>query len=70
MPTVRGQDLVLFVHAMWYHFHASDIRMALARRAFWLSRIYPVWADSLSLFCIGIYRSNAALSKLCVDGRH
>lgn len=55
---------------MWYHFHASDIRMALARRAFWLSRIYPVWADSLSLFCIGIYRSNAALSKLCVDGRH
>ena len=68
LPTVRGQDLVLFVHAMWYHFHASDIRMALARRVFWLSRIYPGWVHSLSLFCIGIYHSNAALSKLVQSG--
>ena len=61
-------NLVLFVHAMWYHFHASDIRMALARRVFWLSRIYPGWVHSLSLFCIGIYHSNAALSKLVQSG--
>jgi len=57
-------NIVLFVHAMWYHFHTSDIRTALARNAFWVSRIYPGWTHSLSLFCIAIYHSNAALAKL------
>jgi hypothetical protein len=61
-------NLVLFVHAMWYHFHASAIRMALARRAFWGSLIYPGWVRSLSLFCVAIFHSNAALSKLLHSG--
>ncbi len=61
-------NLVLFVHAMWYHFHASDIRTALNRNAFWTSRVYPRWIHSLSISCIAIYHSNAALSKLLQSG--
>ena len=61
-------NIVLFVHAMWYHFHASDIRTALARNAFWVSSVYPGWTHSLSLFCIAIYHSNAALAKLLQSG--
>ena len=61
-------NIVLFVHAMWYHFHASDIRTALARNSFWISAIYPGWIYCLSLFCIAVYHSNAALSKLLESG--
>lgn len=63
-------NIVLFVHAMWYHFHASDIRTALARNVFWVSRLYPGWTYFLSLFCIAIYHSNAALAKLLDSGIH
>lgn len=61
-------NIVLFVHAMWYHFHANDIRTALARNSFWTCRIYPGWTYCLSLFCIAIYHSNAALSKVLASG--
>jgi len=61
-------NLVLFVHAMWYHFHARDIRTALERNSFWTSRIYPGWTYCLSLFCIAVYHSNAALSKILASG--
>jgi hypothetical protein len=63
-------NIVLFVHAMWYHFHASDIRRALASNTFWVSRIYPGWTYCLSLFCIAIYHSNAALAKILESGFH
>lgn len=63
-------NIVLFVHATWYHFHASDIRRALASNAFWVSRIYPGWTYCLSLFCIAIYHSNAALAKILESGIH
>lgn len=61
-------NLVLFVHAMWYHFYAGDIRTALSRNVFWISRVYPWWIHCLSLYCIAIYHSNAALSKLLQSG--
>ena len=56
-------NIVLFVHALWYHFHARDIRMALARNTFWVSSIYPGWIYTLSLF-----HSNAALAKVLESG--
>lgn len=61
-------NLVLFVHAMWYHFDATNICTALTRNAFWTSRVYPKWIHFLSVFCIAIYHSNAALSKLLQSG--
>jgi hypothetical protein len=61
-------NIVLFVQAMWYHFHAGDIRTAVARNSLWISRIYPGWTYCLSLFCIAIYHSNAALAKVLESG--
>lgn len=61
-------NIVLFVHALWYHFHASEIRTALARDTFWVSSIYPGWIYTLSLFCVALFHSNAALAKVLESG--
>ncbi len=66
--TKNLSNIVLFVQALWYHFHASDIRNALGRNTFWVSRIYPGWVYTLSLFCVALYHSNAAIAKVLESG--
>ena len=61
-------NIVLIIHAMWYHFHYREIKQALRRNCFWQSDLYPNWVFWLSLFCIAIYHSFAGLSKLGVSG--
>ena len=61
-------NMVLVIHAMWYHFHYRKIKEALGKNCFWQSELYPNWAFYLSLFCIAIYHTFAGLSKLVASG--
>lgn len=61
-------NIVLIIHAMWYHFHHRAIKESLTKGCFWRTRIYPNWVFYLSLFCIGIFHTYAGLSKLTESG--
>lgn len=60
--------VLLFVHALWYHFHHREIREALRRGVFWQSEICPAWAFHLSVLCIGAFHTFAGVSKLMTSG--
>ena len=61
-------NMVLIVHALWYHFHYREIKQALRLNCFWQSELYPKWVFWLSFFCIAIYHTYAGVSKLTVSG--
>lgn len=61
-------NMLLLIHAMWYHFYRKDIRAALSAGTFWESPLYPAWAFGLSVFYIGLFHTWAGATKLLTSG--
>ena len=61
-------NLVLLIHAMWYHYHQREIQNSIASGTFWNSKLYPNWALELSVFSLALYHFYAAISKLWFSG--
>jgi hypothetical protein len=60
--------MLLFIHAMWYHFYAQEIRQATRQRRFWTTALYPHWVHALSVFAIGTFYGWSGLNKLLTSG--
>ena len=61
-------NMLLVIHAMWFHFYRREICDSLVARSLWQSAVYPRWAFLLSVFYIGFYHSLAGVSKLRYSG--
>jgi hypothetical protein len=61
-------NVLLLLHALWYHFYAAEIRHARREGCFWQRDLYPRWVHSLSVFAIGMFYGLAGLSKLLEGG--
>jgi hypothetical protein len=61
-------NMLLFIHALWYHLCRGEIRTALAQDRFWNSPVYPRWVYALSVFYIGLFYGLSGLGKLLTSG--
>ncbi len=61
-------NVVLLIHALWYHFYRREIRDAVARGDFWATPLYPRWVYSLCVFYVGCFYGISGLNKLRVSG--
>lgn len=61
-------NMLMVIHAAWYHFYHREIRQALQERRFWKTNLYPRWVFLLSVFYIGLFHTLAGVSKLTTSG--
>jgi len=61
-------NMLMLIHAMWFQFYASDIKMAAAEGRFWKTPLYPRWVFMLSVFYLGWFHSLAGFTKLLKTG--
>lgn len=61
-------NMLLIVHALWYHLCATDIRAALRRGTFWTEPLYPRWVRAAGLLSIGVFYSLVGVNKLLESG--
>lgn len=61
-------NVMLLLHAIWYHCFAREIRQAIAENRFWSTPLYPEWVHSLGVFYIGLFYGMSGLVKLATSG--
>ena len=61
-------NMLLVIHAMWFHFYRDEIKAGIARGTFWADRNYPRWVFWLSIFYLGWFHSLAGFTKLACCG--
>ena len=61
-------NMLLVVHAMWFHFYRDEIRSGIQRGTFWEDRNYPRWVFWLCVFYLGWFHSLAGFTKLACCG--
>jgi hypothetical protein len=66
--TSNISNMLLIIHAMWYHFYRREIATSFSAGTFWNTSLYPQWAFSLSVFYIGLYYTYAGVTKLATSG--
>lgn len=64
----HATNMVLLIHALWYHCYASEIRSARAEGRFWTTLLYPRWVHALSVFYLGMLYGCSGLMKLLSSG--
>lgn len=65
-------NMLLLIHAMWFHFYGHEIKMAAAtgQNGFAASRCYPRWVFWLSVFYLGWFHTLAGVTKVLTTGWH
>lgn len=61
-------NMLLFVHAMWFHFYRHEIAAASRRGDFWSTPCYPRWVLLLCVFYLGWFHSMAGFTKIATSG--
>ena len=61
-------NMLLVIHAMWFHFYRDEIKDGISQGTFWTDRNYPRWAFWLSVFYLGWFHSLAGFTKLACCG--
>lgn len=61
-------NMLLVIHAMWFHFYRHEIRNGIQRGTFWQDRTYPRWVFWLCIFYLGWFHSLAGFTKLACCG--
>jgi hypothetical protein len=61
-------NVLLLLHALWYHFYRREIRAALAAGCFWSTPLYPRWVHALAVFYLGLFYGLSGLMKLLTSG--
>ncbi len=64
----HATNMMLLLHALWYHCYAPEIRTALAERRFWTTPLYPAWVHALGVFILGMLYGLSGLMKLLTSG--
>ncbi len=66
--TFNVTNMLLVIHAMWYHFYRREICDALRDGRFWSTPLYPRWAFMLGVFYLGLFHTLAGLTKIMHSG--
>ena len=61
-------NMLLVIHAMWFHFRATEIRTAIHCGNFWQTPLYPRWVFFLSVFYLGWFHTLAGITKIATSG--
>ncbi len=61
-------NMLLIIHAMWFHFYRREIKGSIVRGTFWEQKSYPRWVFWLSVFYLGWFHSLAGFTKLSCCG--
>jgi hypothetical protein len=61
-------NMLLVIHAMWFHFYRDEIRTGVRNGTFWTDLNYPRWVFWLSVFYLGWFHSLAGFTKLACCG--
>ncbi len=61
-------NMLLIVHAAWFHFYRHPIRASLAENRYWKTPLYPRWVFLLCIFHMGFFHSLAGISKIAYSG--
>jgi len=61
-------NMLLVIHAMWFHFYRTEIQGSIQRGTFWEEENYPRWVFWLSIFYLGWFHSLAGFTKLACCG--
>jgi hypothetical protein len=61
-------NMLLVVHAMWFHFYRHEIRSGIHQGTFWTDRNYPRWVFWLCVFYLGWFHSLAGFTKIATSG--
>lgn len=64
----NASNMLIFIHAMWFHFYRRPIRDSIRERRFWTSQTYPEWVFQLSLFYLCWFHTWAGLTKIQESG--
>lgn len=64
----NATNMLLFVHAMWYHVERQAIADSLQAGTFWQARLYPNWVFGLSVFYLCWFHTWAGATKIAVSG--
>ncbi len=61
-------NMLLVIHAMWFHFYRHEIRSGIQEGTFWTDKNYPRWVFWLCVFYLGWFHSLAGFTKLACCG--
>jgi len=61
-------NMLLVIHAMWFHFYRHEIRSGIQQGTFWEDKNYPRWVFWLCVFYLGWFHSLAGFTKLACCG--
>ena len=61
-------NMLLVIHAMWFHFYRHEICGGIQRGTFWQDKSYPRWVFWLCVFYLGWFHSLAGFTKLYYCG--
>jgi len=64
----HATNMMLLIHALWYHCYRQEIRSALAEGRFWITLLYPRWVHALGVFTLGMLYGLSGLMKLLTSG--
>lgn len=64
----HATNMMLLIHALWYHCYAPEIRMALAEGRFWTTPLYPRWVHAMGVFSLGMLYGLSGLMKILTSG--
>src|SRR5207248_767783 len=61
-------NMLLLLHALWYHFDAREIRASLRAGRFWSTPLYPRWVHALAVCYLGLFYGMSGLLKFLTSG--
>lgn len=61
-------NMLLLLHALWYHLYRNEIRGSLATGCFWSTALYPRWVHAAGVFYLGLFYGMSGLLKLLTSG--
>ena len=64
----NATNMLLYVHAMWFHFERHAIAGSIREGTFWQSRLYPNWVFGLSVFYLCWFHTWAGATKIMESG--
>lgn len=64
----HATNMMLLLHALWYHCYRQEIRTAVAEGRFWTTPLYPRWVHALGVFTLGMLYGLSGLMKLLTSG--
>lgn len=61
-------NMLLMVHAMWFHFERKRIKESIRDKRFWSTNLYPNWVFQLSIFYLCWFHMWAGVTKIQNSG--